>query len=60
MAELTRELNSKRINPAKLHRTDYIVNWLKSLQGIPSLDQKNTMKENLKTELINIKKTTKA
>ena len=57
MAELTRKLNSKRINPAKLHRTEYIVNWLKSLQGIPSLEQKNTMKENLKTELINLKKT---
>jgi hypothetical protein len=26
MAKLTRELNSKRVNPAKLYRTDYIIN----------------------------------
>ena len=37
MANLCKELNSKRINPYKLHRINYIINWLKSLDKLPSL-----------------------
>ena len=59
MAILCKELNSKRINPQKLHRINYLINWLKSLNGLPSLQEKLDMKLDLEKELKNLKKTTK-
>jgi len=44
MALLCKELNSKRINPQKLHRIHYLINWLKSLDKVPSLEEKLNMK----------------
>jgi len=59
MLLLCKELNSKRINPKKLYRIDYLIDWLKSLDNVPSLEQKIAMKLDLSTQLNGLKKTTK-
>jgi hypothetical protein len=59
MAILCKNLNSKRINPYKLHRINYIINWLKSLDKLPSLEEKLNLKSGLENELKNLRKTTK-
>jgi len=59
MALLCKELNSKRINPQKLHRIHYLINWLKSLDKVPSLEEKLNMKIGLEKELKCLKKTSK-
>jgi len=58
MANLCKELNSKRINPYKLHRINYIINWLKSLDKLPSLEDKLSLKLCLEQELKGLRKTT--
>jgi len=59
MSLLCKELNSKRINPKKLHRINYIINWLKSLDRLPSLEEKLSLKLGLEHQLKDLKKTTK-
>jgi len=59
MATLCKELNSKRINPKKLHRINYLINWLKSLDRLPSLEDKLNLKLGLEKELKSLRKTTK-
>lgn len=39
-AEITKELNSKRINNNKLKRLNIIINWLKNLNHFPSNEEK--------------------
>jgi len=58
MALLCKELNSKRINPNKLHRIHYLMNWLNSLNTVPTLEEKLDMKLGLEKELKNLRKTT--
>jgi hypothetical protein len=53
MAILCKNLNSKRINPYKLHRINYIINWLKSLDKLPSLEEKLNLKSGLPSEKMN-------
>jgi len=39
-AEVSKELNVKRVNKNKLKRIDIIIAWLKKLESFPSMDDK--------------------
>jgi len=60
MALICKDLNSKMVNPKKLARLDLIIEWLKDLQTVPTLDQKLEFKAKLETELKGLKRSTKA
>jgi hypothetical protein len=57
-AYICRELNAKRDNPAKIIRSDIIINWLKDLDGVPSQEQKLLLNNNL-TKALNALKLAK-
>lgn len=60
MALICKELNGKMINPKKLARIDFIINWLQSLKELPpSLEQKQDLKKSLAIEIKDLKRTNK-
>jgi len=54
-AIICRELNSKRDNPAKLVRSEIIINWLKNLSDVPSREEKLTLSNDIKEALSALK-----
>jgi len=60
MALICKELNSKMVNPKKLARIDFIVNWLKSFNNcIPSMEDKLYLKSQVSLELKDLRKSQK-
>ena len=51
MALICKDLNDKMENPKKLTRLDFIINWLKTLNSVPSLTEKLDFKRRLAIEL---------
>jgi hypothetical protein len=39
-AEISKELNIKRVNKNKLERINIIIGWLKNLESLPSMEDK--------------------
>jgi len=56
MAKICLDLNSKRINPQKNLRLQIIIEWLESLETVPTMAQKLELKSKLTIALINVKK----
>lgn len=49
---IAKELNGKRVNKRKNLKIDIMAQWLKDLNGVPTKEEKLTIKQAIKTNLI--------
>jgi len=60
MAYICKNLNSKMVNPKKLARLDFIVDWLQNVKNIPpTLAEKEYLKNQLSVQLKSLRRSSK-
>lgn len=60
MAYICQNLNSKMVNPKKIARLDFIINWLKNVQNMPpTIAEKEYLKSQLSVELKSLRRSNK-
>jgi hypothetical protein len=60
MAYICKNLNSKIVNPKKLARLDFIIDWLKNVKNTPpTLAEKDSLKNQLLVQLKSLRKSSK-
>jgi hypothetical protein len=60
MAYICKNLNSKMVNPKKLARLDFIVDWLQNVKNIPpTLAEKENLKNQLSVQLKSLRRSSK-
>ena len=51
---IAKELNGKRVNKRKNLKIDLMANWLESLNGVPTKEEKLALKQTIKSSLIGL------
>lgn len=60
MANICKNLNSKMVNPKKIARLDFIVDWLKNVKNTPpTLTEKDNLKNQLLVQLKSLRRSSK-
>jgi hypothetical protein len=60
MAYICKNLNSKMVNPKKLARLDFIIDWLKNVKNTPpTLAEKDNLKNQLLVQLKSLRRSSK-
>jgi hypothetical protein len=61
MAYICKNLNSKMVNPNKIARLDFIIDWLKNVKNTPpTLAEKDNLKNQLLVELKSLRRSNKS